>query len=907
MDEPSITRSTMVLLTPSRPAEGVHEHSSCFAMGAPDGDLPPEGFEAGTDEERIARLVRELTEASPPDDLSEFVSPGFAAASAREPGDEDDASRFESLESRATDNPAGSDSDDFSRFESPDFARPVGPDPGRDHPLPIHADERSARLAGELAWLCRRAGISRIGELHARYPQLPDFALRLVAQKAGWRLPDGIPGRPLESGSRSSPPGPERFSPDSLDTSVPQARSSPRPLPQVGETVGDFRLIASLGRGVRGAVFLADQPSLANRPVVLKITSRDGREHLSLAQLRHPHIAPLYCVQDLAERNLRLLCMPYLGGVPLARLMSEIERIPIGLRTGRVWLDGLDRAQAEAPVAVTDQGPARQFLARASYFQSVCWIGACLADALEFAHGRDLVHLDLKPSNILLTADGIPMLLDFHLAQPPLRPEHSSHRWLGGTPHYMSPEQRLAMLEIHERQPISLVVDGRSDIYSLGLVLYQMIGGTISIGRYPMYRIRFRRRAGVPLGLADIVARCLEFDPDHRYATAAELAEDLRRHLADLPLRGVRNRSLPERLRKWGRRHPRVAVRAGRLVAFAGVLILSGWMLAGGDTMQRLRGAEALLAEGRNRMDHRDYPAAAQALDQGLGLVEDSWPSPIARPAAGSRDIRQDLKSQLARARRYQLAEELHELADRLRLLYGPDRPPSAGLRSLERRLRKTWESRGRILAELSPGLDDGSARRLRTDLLDLGILGADLRVRLAATSDEPEARREALRMLDEAERLFGPSPVLARERQTHAEALGWADVARAAARSASHLAPRTAWEHYALGRSLLAAGELRAAEAEFERATDLQPQDLWSQFSRGLCAYRLHRFETALRAFEVCVALSPDTADCYYNRGRAHAALGHDELARRDYEHAARLAPATDPASPVRGIVHRR
>src|SRR5205807_1905392 len=114
---------------------------------------------------------------------------------------------------------------------------------------------------------------------------------------------------------------------------------------------------------------------------------------------------------------------------------------------------------------------------------------------------------------------------------------------------------------------------------------------------------------------------------------------------------------------------------------------------------------------------------------------------------------------------------------------------------------------------------------------LDLGILWADLRVRLASTG-EAEARRDALRTLDEAERLFGASPVLERERQVHAEALGLSEVARAAARRQTRLAPRTAWEHYALGRSLLAAGALEAAAVELDRATDLQPQGLWAQFS---------------------------------------------------------------------------
>jgi tetratricopeptide (TPR) repeat protein len=223
---------------------------------------------------------------------------------------------------------------------------------------------------------------------------------------------------------------------------------------------------------------------------------------------------------------------------------------------------------------------------------------------------------------------------------------------------------------------------------------------------------------------------------------------------------------------------------------------------------------------------------------------------------------------------------------------------PTDGLRTLERRLRRIWESRGRILPQPVEGLDEGLLQRLRIDFLDLAILWSDLRVRLAAGS-EPDARRDALRTLDEAERLFGASPVVARERQAHAEALGLVELAREAARARAELAPRTAWEHYALGRSLLTAGDLEAAAREFDRATDLRPQDLWAQFSRGLCAYRRHRFDTALSAFEVCVALSPATAQCYHNRGLAHAALGHAELARRDHDHALRLAPGLASVSP--------
>src|SRR5262249_34089666 len=119
------------------------------------------------------------------------------------------------------------------------------------------------------------------------------------------------------------------------ETSRPRARFWPVCVPAAGETVGEFRLLASLGRGVRGAVFLAEQRGLANRVVVLKITPRDGREHLSLARLQHRHIVALYSVQDLVERDLRLMCMPYLGGTPLTRILSELDAIPVARRRGR--------------------------------------------------------------------------------------------------------------------------------------------------------------------------------------------------------------------------------------------------------------------------------------------------------------------------------------------------------------------------------------------------------------------------------------------------------------------------------------------------------------------------------------------------------------------------------------------
>ena len=88
--------------------------------------------------------------------------------------------------------------------------------------------------------------------------------------------------------------------------------------PSAGQALGELRLLVELGRGALGRVFLATQPSLSDRPLVVKLTARTGQEHLSLARLQHTHIVPLYSVQDFPEENLRTLCMPYMG-VPHGR------------------------------------------------------------------------------------------------------------------------------------------------------------------------------------------------------------------------------------------------------------------------------------------------------------------------------------------------------------------------------------------------------------------------------------------------------------------------------------------------------------------------------------------------------------------------------------------------------------
>lgn len=773
-------------------------------------------------------------------------------------------------------------------------------------------DTLAARLIREMnnAWWQGRT--LQVEDYLSDHPELmdqPDVALRLVREEVRLKRKSGTEVETIELVQRF-PQWEDRldalFDPSTI-LPHPHETTAPR-LPEPGERLGEYRLLAVLGRGARGAVYLAEQSELANRPVVLKVTPRDGSEHLSLARLQHAYIVPLYAVGDLDERDLRVLCMPYVGGTTLARLRDAVAEIAPAQRSGRHLLDELDQAQSELPVSVPLQGPARQLLGRLSYNQAVCWLGACLADALHFAHQRDLLHLDLKPSNILLAADGTPMLLDFHLARAPIQAGERVRHRLGGTLAYMPAEQWAAMVSAREGRPVSCTVDHRADLYALGLLLYEMLGGAPRAALCPQLPVKYCRPENVPVGLSDILARCVAFRPEDRYPSAALLAEDLRRQLADMPLRGVPNRSLTERWRKWRRRRPQAFGRASAVaVASAGLCL--GVAAAGGDARRRLSGAEGLLNEARAERSEHNEPAAVRSLERGLALIDPARAWPLGRVWPRAATLRRTLERELEKAHHAELADELHRLADRVRLLYGTDLAPAAELGRLEARLGEAWDARGTVLTAASADLPPAAASRLRTDALDLALLWTDLRVRLAPPGTAMVRHLDALRILAEAEVLFGPSPVLDRERQAHAEALGIFSPALAAAirprtEAEFERAPRTAWEAYTIGRSRLGAGDLAGAARALDRAVELRPDDLWGHFYRGICAYRRRAFGAAAHDFDICVALAPRSAECYYNRARAHAALGDDEQAVRDYGHALRLSPHLAAASLNRGVI---
>ncbi|HKI16412.1 MAG TPA: tetratricopeptide repeat protein [Isosphaeraceae bacterium] len=426
-----------------------------------------------------------------------------------------------------------------------------------------------------------------------------------------------------------------------------ESASAALDLPGVGDAIGSFVLRRELGRGSFARVFLAEQTDLENRPVVVKISTRPTREPWLLARARHANIVEIVTHATVNDGDYQLICMPFWGGATLAAVLAvgrKRERRPV---SGRDLLADLDSVAAPEYPAVQPTRPAREILAGLSYGQAVAWVVARLAEALDHAFSRDVAHGDIKPSNILLSADANPMLLDFNLARDG-SPAGSS--WSdndpGGTLAYMAPERlwKLATADptgedsrsgrsftdrdTHSNasptQASDLLDRGPhlADIYALGMVLLEALTARppeqVTIAddldpasssnpvktaatAYSVIRARSARAliresesAGgrtIPAGLRAILERCLDPDPARRYRRAWELAEDLNRWRTDRPMAFAAEpfwrQTVPRCLRRQRRTLVLTAVALSLLVALSSTaFVLYSSQLTGEEKAQ---------------------------------------------------------------------------------------------------------------------------------------------------------------------------------------------------------------------------------------------------------------------------------------------------------------------------------
>jgi serine/threonine protein kinase len=355
---------------------------------------------------------------------------------------------------------------------------------------------------------------------------------------------------------------------------------------EVGQQLDDFDLLARLGKGAFASVYLARQRSM-QRLVALKVSTDRGDEPQTLARLDHPHIVRVYDQRLIPERKLRLLYMQLVPGGTLHGVADIVRLTPIPLRTGKLLLDCVDSALEDRGESPPVESALRRRLARIKWHDAVCWLGARLAAALDYAHKSDVLHRDVKPANVLLTAEGSPKLADFNVSFNSKLDGATPAAYFGGSLAYMSPEQLEAANPAHPRDPKEL--DGRSDVFSLGVMLWELLTGERPFGdehftgswNATLDSLIQRRRQGLtaeslrllprdlPLGMKDVILSCLNPDPNERPATAGELARQLELCLQPRAQRLFRpsRATFEERGTAWARRSPLLALIAVAVLA----------------------------------------------------------------------------------------------------------------------------------------------------------------------------------------------------------------------------------------------------------------------------------------------------------------------------------------------------
>lgn len=243
---------------------------------------------------------------------------------------------------------------------------------------------------------------------------------------------------------------------------------------EVGDRLDDFELLLPLGKGAFAKVFLARQLSM-QRLVAVKISEDKGLEPQTLSQLDHNYIVRVYDVRSLPEQGLRLLYMQYVPGGTLEAVCKRVSKVSASQRTGVTLLQVIDESlEKRGDIRPTDSTLRKQ-LCSMEWPDVVAWLGSRLAQALHYSNERRVQHRDVKPANVLLSAEGVPKLADFNISFGESVQGATAAAYFGGSLAYMSPEQLEACHPELDRQPEEL--DGRSDLFGLAVLLYELLEG----------------------------------------------------------------------------------------------------------------------------------------------------------------------------------------------------------------------------------------------------------------------------------------------------------------------------------------------------------------------------------------------------------------------------------------------
>ncbi len=636
------------------------------------------------------------------------------------------------------------------------------------------------------------------------------------------------------------------------------SRLAEAPWPELGDSVGPYRLLRLLGEGAFARVYLAEQGDLADRLVVVKLSRRPSPEPGLLARARHPHIVEILSRATTADGALHLICMPYLGGATLGALTESMRSMQPRSRprSGKAWLGLLDRVSACEETQLSLRSPIRQHIGSLNLAQVAAWMVARLAEALETAYRRGVIHGDIKPSNVLVASDGRPLLLDFNLATDRDDCDLADQ---GGTLAYMSPERLGRFAASPRGGPVTDALPSpeslhASDIYSLGLVLLELLtletpARAVAAAPEPAAQLakalfqsrstsspcdERARASKLPAGLLPVLTMCLAADPAKRYTHARELAQDLDRWVAHRPFQHCRQPAPRARAARWCARHRR-PLWAGLFVTIA---ISTG----------------LFVARQRSLDDQRR---------SAMQKVESLWggrqPGVFRYEWVGSWRVDDDVE----------IAELAQRVLDQYELLTSAD-----------------WRARAEVAT-----LPD----HLRADL-ELWLLEHTWNyAQVLSRRGDAEQLRRALALLERDPRWAVLEPARA-ECQRLRRSLGLPY-------QGSNAEPDGVLNHYLMGVAN-APRHAREALDDFRTAVALFPDSFWANYRSAACLARLGRYQAAARHLELCLRALPENPALWTQLAACLLKSGQDDAAEAACARALALAPDMREAVHTRVII---
>ncbi len=645
--------------------------------------------------------------------------------------------------------------------------------------------------------------------------------------------------------------------------------------------LADFKLLRGVGKGAFGHVYLAKDETL-DRCVALKVSRQGEAEGRILAKLNHPNIVRVYRQQTF--RGLHLLAMQFVVGHTLRNLMDANfpgDRHQWRARDILQWSQNI-----KTPDGVHESDTAKLTIDPDWNHTTLCvHLISTIASALHHAHQRGVLHQDIKPANILLDRQCNALLTDFNVASVGKVPSDT----VAGTLSYMSPENLQLILGVGSGETLA---DIRSDIYSLGTVLYELISGTkcsaVDTGgdqQKLTAQLLAQRLRKAPASLSDlpggshglvaIINQALQPLPSDRYQTAAEFASDLRAWKDGTPIEYARVTHFGEKLVRQIRFHRKQAVLAS--IGLLAVLLGTGMKIS--HERSKLNQTVSLVSQAKEELDAGNGAGAAERIGAAKSRMTSvsllRWIEP---PRCIS--VEMELNQIASRISQFELQRFVSQFGEHKLLSLQPD-VAASGTDLIDNTLmsygvlqRDDWQSRSPY-ADLTESQKTSVSENI-TELLIVSLMQS----------------RQAKRGTDQEYQL-----ALSRLPKEHQD-LPIVDALRSGTDTQYQPGPidevSDSFAAYLNGVLLALRGDDAAAHAWLDhsirrRRAGQQPR-FWAYYWNGVICQRLEDETAATVNYGICIGLRPDFTWPVFNMGLLCAQTGKRQLAQEYFEQSIEL-----------------